>query len=180
MSHDPTVGGEIPVRPLRLFGMSFDPHIVIYSTIILLTAYAIYDQGDEPLIDGQWAEVIGISVAPLFALAMAHAFSDALDLQIRHSRRLSRHDRRHVLQTNLQFLYVGVPPSLLLIALTLLGWTADDALLFLMLLGLVTLFIWGVYAAKAARLPVWRRVTFGFGYLVMGAFVILVELILTH
>jgi hypothetical protein len=180
VSHDPTVGGQVPIKPLRLFGMSFDPHILIYSTIILLAAYAIYDEGDDPLIDGKWAEVIGISLAPLFALSMAHAFSDALDFQIRHGRRLSRHDRWHVLRTNLQFLYVGIPPSVLLVVLTLLNWTADDAVLLLLLLGLVSLFIWGAYAARAAGLPVWRRITFGLGYLVMGAFVLLVELILTH
>lgn len=180
MSLEPPSEESVPVKPLRLFGMTFDPHILIYSTIILLTAYAIYDEGDEPLIDGRWAEVIGISLAPLFALAMAHAFSDALDIQIRYGRRLSRHDRWHVLRTNLQYLYVGIPPSLLLIVLTFLNWGADDAVVLLLLLGLVTLFIWGVYAAKAAKLPVWRRVTFGVGYLVMGAFVLVVELLLTH
>jgi hypothetical protein len=180
VSHEPSEAEAPAVKPLRLFGMSFDPHILIYSTIILLTAYAIYDEGDEPLIDGRWAEVIGISLAPLFALSMAHAFSDALDIQIRHGRRLTRQDRWHVLRTNLQYLYVGVPPSLLLIVLTLLRWGADDAVILLLLLGLVTLFIWGAYAAKAAGLPVWRRVTFGIGYLVMGAFVLIVELLLTH
>lgn len=180
MAQDTPPDGVAEVKPLRLLGMTFDPHILIYSTIILLTAYAIYDEGDDPLIDGRWAEIIGISVAPLFALAMAHAFSDALDIQIRYGRRLTRHDRWHVLRTNLQFIYVGVPPSLLLIVLTLLDWSADDAVVLLLVLGLLSLFVWGVYAARAARLPAWRRVTFGIGYLVMGAFVLLVELLLTH
>jgi hypothetical protein len=160
--------------------MTLDPHVLIYSTIILLTAYAIYDEGDGPLNDGRWAEVIGISLAPLFALAMAHAFSDALDLQIRYSRRLTRHDRLHVLRVNLQYLYVGIPPSILLIVLTLFDWGAEEAIGLMLALGLISLFMWGAYAARAARLPMWRRITFGLGYLVMGAFVLLVELILTH
>lgn len=164
----------------RLLGMTLDPHVLIYSTIILLTTYAIYDEGDGPLADGRWAEIIGISIAPLFALSMAHAFSDALDLQIRYARRLTRHDRLHVLRVNLQYMYVGIPPSILLIVLTVLDWGAEQAVLLLLALGLVSLFMWGVYAARAAQLPAWRRITFGLGYLVMGAFVLIVELIITH
>ena len=41
-----------------------------------------------------------LALAPVFALAMAHAFSDALDLQIRLGRRLTGRDRRHLLATN--------------------------------------------------------------------------------
>jgi hypothetical protein len=174
-----------PVRDphsLRVgFGpFSADPHVLIYSTIILMTAYALWDEGTARLGDGTWFELIAISLAPLFALAMAHAFSDALDFQIRHGRRLTMRDRRHLLAKNLAYMYVALPPSLLLIVLTLLDWNANDAVDLMLLLGLITLFIWGMYAGRQAGVSRLRRLSFGMSYMVMGLFVLLVELALTH
>lgn len=165
---------------LRLAFLDLDPHRIVYATIILLVALSLYDEGDEVLADGPFFILLGISFAPLFALAMAHAFSDALDLQIRHRRRLTRYDRRHLLAVNLQYLYVGVPVTLLLGLLTLLGWHAEDAVGLTLVLGILSLVAWGVLAAAAAHLPVWRQITFGLAYGVMGTLVLVVELVLTH
>jgi hypothetical protein len=168
------------VLKVRLWRLTFDPHRIIYSTIMLMTAFAIFDEGTDPFDRGPLIELIGISLAPLFALTMAHAFSDALDLQIRNGRRLSWHDRRHLLAENLEYLYVGIPPILLTIALALLGWDANDVVGMVQLLGLASLFVWGVFAARKAGLGRWGQTRFGFNYAVMGMIVIGVELILTH
>ena len=72
--------------------VSMDPHRIIYSTILLMTAYAIYDEGSLPIDRRGYIALFGLSIGPLFALAMAHVFSDALDLQIRNGRRLSDDD----------------------------------------------------------------------------------------
>lgn len=173
-----------PVEPVSLkvsIGpLSFDPHRVIYATIILMTAFAIYDEGDDPFTSGPLITLFGVALAPLFALTMAHAFSDALDLQIRYGRRLTGHDRRRLLATNLEYLYIAIPPILLGIVLTAFGWTAPSVILTLQVLGLVSLVLWGAYAARTARLGGWAQVRFGFSYGVMGAIVIVIELILTH
>lgn len=160
--------------------ISADPHVLIYSTIILMTAYALFDEGDRNLGDGTWLELIAISIAPLFALAMAHAFSEALDFQIRHGRRLTMKDRRHLLVHNLEYMYVAIPPSLLMCVLTLLDWKANDAVELMLGLGLLSLFIWGVYAGRQAGVSRLRQVTFGLSYAFMGLIVLLVELLLTH
>ncbi len=172
---------ESPLDIRLTFGrLSLDPHRLIYSTIILMTAFAIYDEGTSPLKTAAVIEIIGVSIAPLVALAMAHAFSDALDLQIRNGRRLTRTDRRHLIGVNLQYLYVAIPPILLTIALSIVGWDANDIVSLVQLLGTASLFFWGAFAARKAHLGRGRQFTFGFNYALMGLLVILVEQILTH
>jgi VIT1/CCC1 family predicted Fe2+/Mn2+ transporter len=160
--------------------LTLDPHRIIYGTIILTTAYAIYDEGTEPLGAGPYFDMVALSFAPLFALAMAHVFSDALDLQIRHQRRLTGQDRRHLLVVNAQFLYVALPPLALMGALALLDWDANDAVAVAQVLGLASLFWWGYYAGRKAGVKPFRRWTFGLSYALLGLLVILVELLLTH
>lgn len=166
---------DLHLGPLRM-----DPHRIIYSTILLMTAYAIYDEGTLPFSEQGYLALIGVSIAPLFALAMAHAFSDALDMQIRNGRRLTGHDRRHLLATNLQYIYVAVPPFVLIAILGVLQWDANDVLGLVQLLGLVSLGWWGWFAGAKARVSKGRRAWFAFSYTVMGLIVIAVELILTH
>jgi hypothetical protein len=164
----------------RVGRISMDPHRIIYATILLMTAYAIYDEGTTPIQTGPYFELLGLSIAPLFALAMAHAFSDALDLQIRNQRRLTGSDRRHLVASNLQYLYVAIPPMVLITVLALLAWDANDILGLVQLLGLVSLGWWGYFAGRKAGVGRFRRWTFAINYSLMGLVVILVELILTH
>lgn len=164
----------------RVGPLSMDPHRIIYATILLMTAYAIYDEGTAPLRTGSYVALLGLSLAPLFALAMAHAFSDALDLQIRYGRRLTGADRRHLLASNLQYLYVAIPPMLLIIALGLLQWDANDVLTVVQVMGLISLGWWGYYAGRKAGVSRIRRWTFAANYSFMGLIVIAVELALTH
>ena len=165
---------------VRIGPLSFDPHRVIYATIILMTAFAIYDEGTEPFTTGPFLAMFGIALAPVFALAMAHAFSDALDLQIRLGRRLTGRDRRHLFATNLEYMYVAIPPIIIGALLTVMGLDANEALLVIQVLGLASLVFWGVYAARMAGLGGWMQARFGIGYGVMGLIVIVVELVLTH
>ena len=158
----------------------FDAHRVVYATIILMTAYALYDEGTDPFGPGPLLEMFGLSIAPLFALAMAHAFSDAIDLQIRNGRRLNRHDRRHIASTNLQYLYVAIPPMAIIVLLSLLQLDADDIIGIVQVLGILSLAFWGAYAARMAGLGRWPQTRFALGYGIMGIIVITVELILTH
>ncbi len=170
-----------PADLMMHFGpLWFDAHRVIYATIILLSAYALYDEGTDPFGTVALVEMVAVTISPLFALAMAHAFSDAIDLQIRNGRRLNRHDRRHLAAVNAQYLYVAVPPTAIIALLSLLRWDANTIIEIVQLIGLGTLAFWGAYAARVARLGRWTQVRFAASYLVMGALVIIVELILTH
>ena len=170
----------MPDLSLHVWRIAIDPHKVIYGTIMLMTAYAVYDQGDGPMDKGPLLEIIGISIAPLFALAMAHAFSEALDMQIRNGRRLTGADRRHLLTENLVYLYVAIPPIIILTVLTVFSWDANDAIAAVNFLGIVSLCFWGAFAARKAGLGRMRQFVFGMNYGVMGIIVIVFELILTH
>lgn len=171
---------EAPDLRFTLWRISLDPHRIIYSTILLMTAYAIYDEGSGTVSGRPFVELVGLSIAPLFALAMAHAFSDALDLQIRNGRRLNGHDRRQLLASNLQYMYIAVPPILVIAVMGLMGASASTVILVVLLLGLVSLAWWGYFAGRQAGVPRLRRLTFAINYALMGLIVIGVELLLTH
>lgn len=171
---------EQPDLRLKIGPIRIDPHAAIYATIMVMTSFALVDEGPESLSDGPWLTLLGATIAPLFALASAHAFSDALDMQIREGHRLTMSERRHIAAKNLQFMYVAIPPIALLLFFVLIDMDASDAVGFILLFGIASLFYWGVFAGKKAGLGPWRRVSFGIGYGVMGVIVLLVELVLTH
>lgn len=165
---------------LTILGLQFDPHRLIYSTIILIAALSIYSEGEERIDTHTGLVLSAVLLAPLFALTMAHAFSDALDLQIKLGRRLTGRDRRHVLMSNLEYMYIAVPPLLLTIILGPTSLPGDTIIDIIVWLGIVSLFMWGVFAARKAGLSAWAQVRFGINYAVMGLIIVIVELILTH
>ena len=177
---EPAVQENIVDLEFRIGRLSMDPHRIIYATILLMTAYAIYDEGTAPLKTAAYLDLLGLSIGPLFALAMAHAFSDALDMQIRYRRRLTGHDRRHLVWANLQYLYVAIPPMLLILGLGLLHWDADAVLESVQLMGLLSLGWWGYYAGRKAQVSRPRRWLFAFNYALMGLVVIAVEQLIAH
>lgn len=187
MSPDPASeppSSAAPVEPadlkLTVLGLSFDPHRLIYATIVIIATLTIYDEGGGELNTLTAVKVSAILVAPLFALTMAHAFSDALDLQIKLGRRLTGHDRRHLLWANLEYLYVAVPPVVITLVLGPTDIPGIIVINLILVLGLISLFMWGVFAARKARLTAWGQFRFGLNYMIMGLVIVIVELILTH
>lgn len=177
---EPAENREQEPLQLHILGLRFDPHRLIYSTIILISVLTIYDEGDGR-IDTRTAVVLSaVILAPLFALTMAHAFSDALDLQIKLGRRLTGPDRRQVLLSNLEYMYIAVPPLALTLILGPTALPGETIIDIILGLGLVSLFMWGVFAARKAHLSPWTQVRFGINYMVMGLIIVIVELILTH
>lgn len=166
---------RLHVGPVRV-----DPRSAIYATIIMITALTVFDEGTGDMDWYMFRRVTGVLVAPLFALAMAHAFSEALDLQIRFHRRLTRHDRRHVFIVNMQYLYPCIGPVLFALVATLFGWGVDFTTWVILIAQFISLFFWGFYAGRRARLPIGRQLVFGSGYALLGLLVIVVELFLTH
>ena len=77
--------------------VAFDPHRLIYATIILMVALAVYNQEAESWSGTPFMDLVVVVFAPLLALSLAHAFSDALDVQIRTGKQLSAKERRHLL-----------------------------------------------------------------------------------
>jgi hypothetical protein len=165
---------------LKLGRFQMDPHKIIYGTIMLMVGYALYDEGTDPLGTGPLIGLMAVSFAPLFALAMAHAFSEALDFQIRHARRLTWADRLRLFRENVTFLLIAIPPIIIMTALAALHWDANDIVGLIQVLGLLSLAFWGAYAARKAGLGGARQFTFAVSYGFMGLIVIAVELAITH
>lgn len=178
-AHPPS--GEADPLKLRFLGLSFDPHRLIYATIILIAAMSIYDDSVPEEFNTMTALTLSaVLIAPLFALTMAHAFSDALDLQIKLKRRLSGQDRRHLLVTNLEYLYIAIPPLALALILGPTAMPPETILDIIILLGLISLYFWGMFAARKAGLGRWGQLRFGINYAAMGLIIVIVELMLTH
>jgi hypothetical protein len=165
---------------LRIGRIWVDPRAAIYATIIMITALTVFDEGTGDMTWNSFKRTTAVIIAPLFALAMAHAFSEALDLQIRFHRRLNKHDRRHVFIVNMQYLYPCIGPVIFALIATIFSWDAGFTTWVILIALFISLFWWGFYAGRRARLPLGRQLVFGCGYALLGLLVLVVELFLTH
>ena len=165
---------------IRVLGLRLDPHRLIYATIIMLVALAIFDDTVDPFTGSTVADIFVVVLLPLLALSLAHGFSDALDIQIRSRRRLTPADRRHVMATSAQYLLVGIPVLALAVAFGLTGIEVQRASDIGQLLGVASLLLWGGYAARSAGLTAWAQVRFSLIYGFIGVSIVIVELLFTH
>lgn len=157
-----------------------EPRVVIYATIIQMTAYAIYDPVDAPVTLDRFTGLFWIAVVPMFALAIAHAFSEVLDLQIRLQRSMGWSDLRFILHSNVQFLYVSLIPIILLLICRFIDVSEKSAVNFILYLGVISLAGWGGYGAKRSGLKKWQWLLFSAAYASLGAIVVLLEILIRH
>ena len=144
-----TLGSDGHTR-ISVAGIRFDAHRLIYATIILLVSLAIYNDEVESFTGNGFFDLLVVVVMPLLALSCAHAFADALDIQIRTRRRLTAHDRRHLLGATCQYLSVGVPVLHLGLVFEVIGGQAWQASEWGQAVGTLSLFLWGAFAARAS------------------------------
>lgn len=169
--HDP----RIAFGPLHL-----DPRAIIYSTILMLTAVALVSPGPGPFTFDEFVRAGGLLLAPLFAISMAHGFSEAIDLQIRLRRPLTWADRRHLIALNLQYMVIGVIAWATLLVPLALQWSVDAAVWQLYILGVLSLAGWGAAAAHHGGLPRRRQIMMGINYGVVGMLIVTIEVVLKH
>ncbi len=165
---------------ITFLGIRFDAHRLIYATIMLLVALAIYDDDVQAFSGTRFVDLFVIVMLPLFALSCAHAFADALDIQIKTKRRLTSADRRHLLGAALQYLSVGIPVLLIGVLYELAGGQAGEATEWGQGLGVASLFLWGAFAARSAGLGPWAQMRFALIYGLVGLMIVAVELALVH
>lgn len=164
-----------------------NPRILVYGTLIQLVALVIAgDSVTTKLADNQrmdlatWWDFTMVAVFPLVAVALAHAFSEALDLQVREHRQLTWHDRGDIALANVQFLYVALIPSVLLLPALAQRWSVTDALDLLLACGVLSLFGWGILVARMAGLKILRQLWYGLSYLVLGLGLVALEIFAMH
>lgn len=174
-----TLGPDGHTR-ISVGGIRFDAHRLIYATIIVLVSLAIYDDEVDSFTGTDFVDLLVVVVMPLFALSCAHAFADALDIQIRTRRRLTALDRRHLLAAALQYLSVGIPVLLIGIVYEAIGGQAWQASEWGQAIGVLSLFFWGAFAARASGLGPWMQARFALFYGLVGMGIIVVELLVMH
>lgn len=159
----------------------FDPHRIIYATIILMVTLTAAGDVDLAVFEGQGVlDLTVIVLFPLLALSMAHSFSDALDIQIRTGKRLVRADRLTLLKDALQYVSVGIPVLIVGIIVSIVGANMAVAVDVAGDLYAVSLIFWGVFAARAAGQSGWVQVRFGVVYGILGLSIVIVEYVALH
>lgn len=169
--HDP----RIAFGPFRL-----DPRTITYSTILMLTAIALLDPTTETITLEDLGIGFWVLFGPLFAISMAHGFSEAIDLQIRYRRRLTWADRRHLFAVNLQYMIIGVLAFAVLLVPFALRWSTDAALVLMYVFGVGSLMFWGGVAAYKAGLPRGRQLILGLNYGILGFIIVVIEVWIRH
>lgn len=165
---------------IHFLRLRLDPHRLIYATIIMLVALALFDESVDPFTGSTIVDIFVVVLLPLFALSLAHGFSDALDIQILSRRRLTATDRRHLVTSSIQYLLVGIPVLVMAVVFGALSMNVQLASDIGQLLGVVSLLLWGGYAARRAGLGTWVQVRYGLIYGFIGAMIVVVELLFAH
>jgi hypothetical protein len=171
---------EEELLSFHIAGLPIDPRIAVYSTIILMSGLALLDFQDTELSWSQWGKVFGAAFAPVAAVAVAHAFADALGYEVRTKRQLNAKAMTHIVLHNLQFFYVAVITLVLLAPLLLLNVAASSAANILLILGTANLVGWGTFAGRRVGLG-WRGVLiYAIAYGFVGVVVVWLKYWLTH
>jgi hypothetical protein len=170
---------DLEHRIVHLGPIRIEPRIIVYATIIQLTAFALLDTRS---IEGRisWLNLLLISMGPMLALALAHTFSEVLDYHIRAGEHVSATTVRGVAVSNLQFLYVGLIPLLIAVILLPSDISMTGAVNIIFGIGIISLFGWGLVAARMAGRTLGRQLLFGLAYGIAGCIVVAMELILRH
>ena len=158
----------------------FDPHRLIYATIILMVSLAVYNQEGDAWSGSPLADLAIVVFAPLVALSLAHAFADALDVQIRTGQSLTTKQRRHLLGVAAQYVIVGVPVVALALAWNALQHDPRDVVRFVEIFGVASLSLWGAFAARRSGLSLSRQLRWACTYGLLGFAIVLVEVAFTH
>jgi VIT1/CCC1 family predicted Fe2+/Mn2+ transporter len=154
--------------------------VIVYATIIQLAAFAIFDQGDTPITEASFRNIITVSLGPMIAVALAHTFAEVLDHQLARGNHFTWADVVDIIKPNAQFLYVGLAPIVITIPFLFTNFTNNDVINIIFVFGVTSLFIWGFIAARSSGRPLRGQIIFSLAYGILGMFVVGIELLLGH
>lgn len=158
----------------------FDPHNIVYATIILLVSMDVVQYGASESDPVSLSDFLVLAIGPLIMVAIAHSFAGAIEVQVRQRRLLAREDYRHLGSTVLQYACVALVPSLIGMALWATGQDLVTAARITSGLGLVSLLLWGYYAGRSAGHGAAGRIGNALIYGFVGLLIILLEIAVSH
>ena len=143
---------------------------LINTTITLLTVLIIYD-GWESL---SFLGVAAVIVGPLLAVFLSHIFADALGDRVDRGRALTRREHRELLARESRILFLAVPPLVILVVLSILGFSYVRIIQVIVLGGVILLGVCGAVAGRRAHLTGWAlAVPTAYGLFVGGVILLL-------
>ena len=161
-------------RETRITRLKIRADRVIYTIITLLCVLILYDGWEEL----QFWNVVAVILGPSLAVFMSHIFGAALGMRVAHGRPLTRPERWSVFVEECRFLLVVVPPLVILSALTVAGVSYSRTIQAIVLIGVMSLGVWGGIAGRRAGLKGGALLlSIGYGLLV-GCVVLALQAIL--
>lgn len=162
------------IGALRVPGESGLIDRIVYSTITMMSVLIIYD-GWEDL---RFVDAAGIIAGPIVAMFIAHTFSANLGHQVAEGRQLRWPERLAIMWSESRFLLLAVPPLTLLALTRLLGASLDFSIDVVVWAGALSLGYWGYVGGRRAGLTGWRLVGPVIGGLLVGAVILVLQVLL--
>jgi len=169
-----------PSETVKIGPFRTNPRVNVYGIVMLLVMYSVWTM-PQPIFDVRaYLTLVVASFMMLLAVALSHLLSESLDLQIRRGKHLAWTEHRKLMVENSEFLLAIIPVALLLLIPLLFHMPVDAGANELIIVGLLGLFAWGVYAGKRIGYGPVARWTYGLTYLAVGLIVVTLKVVATH
>ena len=147
---------------------------IVYGTITTMCVLIVYD-GWTKL---QLWQVVGVIVGPIVAMFLSHVFSGVIAKQVALGRSLNGAERMDAVQSEVRFLWLAVPPTMLTVVLHLAGVALTDCIQIIVWVGVASLGFWGGLAGRRAGFTGWQLVLAVLAGLVVGFLVLAIQVFL--
>jgi hypothetical protein len=147
---------------------------IVYGTITTMCVLIVYD-GWTKL---QLWQVVGVIVGPIVAMFLSHVFSGVIAKQVALGRSLNGAERMDAVQSEVRFLWLAVPPTVLTVVLHLAGVALTDCIQIIVWVGVASLGFWGGLAGRRAGFTGWQLVLAVLAGLVVGFLVLAIQVFL--
>ena len=147
---------------------------VVYGTITTMCVLIVYD-GWSRL---QLWQVVGVIVGPIVAMFLSHVFSSVIAKQVAVGRSLNGAERIEAVRSEIRFLWLAVPPTVLTVVLHLAGVTLTDCIQIIVWIGVASLGFWGGLAGRRAGFTGWHLVLAVLAGLLVGCLVLAIQVFL--
>jgi hypothetical protein len=146
----------------------------VYTTITVMCVLVVYD--GWTILDPY--QVVGVIVGPILAMFVSHIFSAGLAQHAALGRRLTAGEWRATARGEARFLLLALPPLAILVLCALLGVSTTHAIQAIIWMGALSLGFWAGIAALRAGLSGWPLILAVIVGLLVGALVLLLQVIL--
>lgn len=164
---------------LRIGGLRLSVNTLIYGTILVTVSLSVYENEDPgPMSFESALEIISVVLGTLAAVALAHILADTAHAHIRAGRFPHRPEFARIWLLNMQYLYVAVVPTLIVLICLAARTPAETPVVINQVVGVLSLVGWGILAGSATG----RRTAllYGLAYGILGAAIVVTEALLTH